>query len=261
MKRGGASAGRRLVVCQAFAPALLHFFGQLPHRLLGDGSPVAACEGGLCRVDAGQDFGASALALFPKTESFLNSVFRPRRRPLSTAWRTNASDRGVRCTSIRSQVRAHMVLHVSSTTALTPSSARTSRLGIPGVLGIVTYGCRQAQAARLQADESPQVSHVLRGFVGNANYGLLKDRSAAGMRPSGCISCTSMTASSVIRPTRSSHTRRSRSTSSCPLGLRRRSMVIGRQQGARATQDHGIETSWNHDFLVRNLRSQWPRMS
>jgi hypothetical protein len=58
--------GRRgMLVGKAGPTALFHFVDQFPHRFLCDRSPLAPREGSLRRVNGGQNFRPSALALFP----------------------------------------------------------------------------------------------------------------------------------------------------------------------------------------------------
>jgi hypothetical protein len=54
-----------MLVGKAGPTALFHFVGQFPHRFLCDRSPLAPREGSLRRVNGGQNFRPSALALFP----------------------------------------------------------------------------------------------------------------------------------------------------------------------------------------------------
>jgi hypothetical protein len=64
-----------MLVGKSGPTTLFHFVGQFPHRFLCDCAPLAPREGGLRRVNGGQNFRPSALAFFPQGKRFLYCVF------------------------------------------------------------------------------------------------------------------------------------------------------------------------------------------
>ena len=129
--------------------------------------------------------------------------------------------------------------------------------GISRILRIITYGRWQAEAAGMQIDELPQIGHVLRGLVGYASHVVMENQKSGRFASVGLHllnvddSSISNAADAVEpRPPFSLHLVGA-------LGFATQQQIRG-QQGARAPDDHGIETNWNHNLWkeMRGKQSQ-----
>jgi hypothetical protein len=75
VQAGAPSGLRRLLRCEARAPALLYLCGQVPHGLLCDHAAFAARERGLRRIDRCQNLRTGTLPPLPQGHGLADGVF------------------------------------------------------------------------------------------------------------------------------------------------------------------------------------------
>lgn len=126
--------------------------------------------------------------------------------------------------------------------------------GISRILRIITYGRWQAEAAGMQIDELPQISYVLRGLVGYPSHVVMENKESCRFASVG-LHLLNVDDSSIGDPADAVEPRPPLSLYLVgALGLATQQQIRG-QQGARASDDHSIETNWNHDFWKEIARS------